>query len=736
MNRKDPVYIQMFSIHGLLRARNMELGYDADTGGQIKYVVELGRALSRHPRVRKLDLFTRLIADKACSADYSRPQEQINDKFRIIRLQCGGRKYIRKELLWPYLDEFVDRTVKFIQDEKQVPDMVHGHYADGGYIGCELASFFGIPFMYTGHSLGRSKKARLLAEDVSGDEMNRRLKMDHRISVEENIIKRCNMVVTSTHQEIEGQYGLYHNRTLPVYQVIPPGLDLDKFYPYTHEIPSEAGKKEEILFARSSLKRELDRFFQYPEKPIILAVCRPDKRKNIEGLVRAYGESEDLQAMANLAVFAGIRKDISQMGDNERDVLTQMLLLMDKYNLYGRMAIPKKHDFELEIPELYRIVADQKGVFVNAALTEPFGLTLLESLACGLPVVATNDGGPRDIVSNCKSGILVDPKDTGAIAEAVKKLITRTETWNRHSKNGIINTRSIYTWDSHVNAYMDRVQQTIGEKGASQVRVRKPRHSIGRRLSRLQYMLVTDIDNTLLGGDEKTVGRLMAFLVKNRDVIGFGVATGRVFDSALAVLKKHGLPTPDVMITGVGSQINYGQKLHFDKGWASHISRDWKPELMARRLEDIDFIKLQAAQNQTPHKLSFLMAPGKDRLAKVHHVLTKNRLAYTLIYSQNKYLDLLPSRASKGKAVRYVSYKWGIPLKQFLVFGDSGNDEEMLKGETSAVVVGNHSPELDKLKAVKNVYFSRENHAAGILDGIDHYQLFPLAVDRNKTKNE
>ena len=91
MNKKG-LYIQMFSIHGLIRSENMELGHDADTGGQIKYVIELGKALSRHKDVQKVDLLTRLIADKSCSNDYSRPIETVNEKFRIVRLQCGGKK--------------------------------------------------------------------------------------------------------------------------------------------------------------------------------------------------------------------------------------------------------------------------------------------------------------------------------------------------------------------------------------------------------------------------------------------------------------------------------------------------------------------------------------------------------------------------------------------------------------------------------------------------------------------
>ena len=135
----DGLHIQMFSIHGLLRAENMELGRDADTGGQIKYVIELCQALSRHERVRKVELFTRLVSDKSVSEDYARPLEQISDTFDIVRIQCGGRKYMRKELLWPHLDEFVDKTIKTIKRNNAIPDIFHGHYPDAGYVGMQLA---------------------------------------------------------------------------------------------------------------------------------------------------------------------------------------------------------------------------------------------------------------------------------------------------------------------------------------------------------------------------------------------------------------------------------------------------------------------------------------------------------------------------------------------------------------------------------------------------------------------
>ncbi|MEZ4765788.1 MAG: HAD family hydrolase [Calditrichia bacterium] len=85
------------------------------------------------------------------------------------------------------------------------------------------------------------------------------------------------------------------------------------------------------------------------------------------------------------------------------------------------------------------------------------------------------------------------------------------------------------------------------------------------------------------------------------------------------------------------------------------------------------------------------------------------------------FLDILPYRASKGKAIRYLSYKWNIPLNHILVAGDSDNDEDMLRGEMLGIVVGNHHPDLDKLRGLKNIYFAKNAFAAGILEGFNHY---------------
>ncbi|MCG6909814.1 MAG: HAD-IIB family hydrolase [Deltaproteobacteria bacterium] len=722
MKSANGLYVQLFSIHGLLRSENLELGHDADTGGQIKYVVELAKALEKREDVRKVELFTRLVGDKSVSEDYAQPIEKISEKCRIVRIQCGGRKYRRKELLWPYLDEYVDKSIKHIKRQEEIPDVVHGHYPDAGYVALQLSEIFGLPLIYTGHSLGRSKLSRLLNEGMSEKEIDIKFKIDHRIHTEEEILRKADLVITSTTQEIEGQYGLYQNKRLPRFKVLPPGLDIDKFYPYYHNSLPEYEKKEEELYAQASILEELNRFFKHPDKPLVLSLCRPDKRKNIAGLIKAFGEDLELQSMANLAVFAGIRKDIYAMQDNERDVLTEMLLLMDKYDLYGKMAIPKRHDFEYEVPELYRIAAENRGVFVNPALTEPFGITLIEAAACGLPIIAPDDGGPMDIVNNCECGVLVDTTNTREIANAAKRIIAGNECWKDYSKAGVMNIREHYTWESHAAKYMEALNETLDSFESTHMDVAVPSDPIGRRLAKLDYFLITDIDNTLIGDDNPHLEELLQLLKRHREHVGFGVATGRTVDSACDYLKRFGVQTPDVIISSVGAEIYYGKHRQFGKGWETHISAKWDREKIVSLLKDFPFLTYQEEDTQRQFKISYNMVPGKDRLAKVHDRLIANKCRYNLIYSHDAYLDILPYRASKGKALRYVSYKWEIPLSHFLVCGDSGNDEEMLRGEPKAIVVGNFSPELEKLKKSRNVYYADRPAAGGILEGIAWYK--------------
>ncbi|HEX5538738.1 MAG TPA: glycosyltransferase, partial [Methylophilaceae bacterium] len=203
--------ILMISLHGLIRGQELELGRDSDTGGQITYVIELAKALGRHPDVAHIDLLTRQIEDAQVSDDYAQPQEQLADNVRILRLPFGPQRYLRKELLWPHLDLLVDRCLHMLRSQGQLPDLIHTHYADAGYVGHLLSNLLGIPQIHTGHSLGRPKRQRMLDSGRKEQTIEKQFNMRRRIAVEEEVLAHASLIITSTRQEIEDQYGMYHN---------------------------------------------------------------------------------------------------------------------------------------------------------------------------------------------------------------------------------------------------------------------------------------------------------------------------------------------------------------------------------------------------------------------------------------------------------------------------------------------------------------------------------------------
>jgi sucrose-phosphate synthase len=702
------LYILLISLHGLIRAKEMELGVDADTGGQSIYVVELAKALATNKDVSKVDLLTRLIDDPNVSSDYAQAEEALSANAKIIRLACGPKRYLRKELLWPHLDQLVDQCLHYIRQQGRVPDVIHSHYADAGYVGRQLSMLLGIPLIHTGHSLGRPKQERLLSSGRKASAIEKQFNFERRISAEEDIIQHASLTVTSTRQEVDMQYGMYRNAEAGHFKVIPPGIDMSRFSPPGRKLINE------------KLVASIDRFLSDSDKPIILCICRPELRKNIKGLIEAYGKNEALQQKANLVLLAGSRENIRDLEATQQNVMNDLLLDIDYYNLWGKIAIPK-HISQDDIPELYRYAAKSKGVFINAAFTEPFGLTLIESAASGLPFIAPDDGGPRDIVNHCHNGLLANTLDSQSIADALLDAFSDKARWRKWAKNGVINSKRFYTWHGHVEQYMKEIRNVLYRERKS---LRRQYAALNRGKSPIplaQSAFITDIDNTLLG-DKDGLSLLVAWLKQNAGYSVFGVATGRPITSAVAILKKNRVPIPDVLITSVGAEIHYGASLTPDTGWANHIRYLWRRDDIVHAMQSIHGIKLQSPDNQREFKISYLVDESiMPSVEEIYQHLNSLKLRAQVIYSHGEFLDILPIRASKGHAIRYLAYKWGLPLKQFLVSGDSGNDTEMLVGDTLAVVVGNHSAELDILKGREQIYFAQAHYAQGILEGIAHY---------------
>ncbi|QEP44736.1 HAD-IIB family hydrolase [Ectothiorhodospiraceae bacterium BW-2] len=707
--QNDGLYLLQISIHGLIRRENLELGRDADTGGQIKYVIELASELGHHSAIARLDLITRQLQDETIAADYAEPFEQLSPRAQIVRIPCGDNRYIVKEQLWDYLDNFADNLLDYLSEQPRLPDLIHSHYADAGYVATRLSHQLGIPLVHTGHSLGRSKRKRLLATGLNSDTLEQRYNISRRIEAEEQTLGSADRIITSTYQEIEEQYGLYDYYQPDRMRVVPPGTDLSRFY------PPDGSETDSHLLAM------LGHFLRQPEKPPILAISRPDQRKNIITLIEAYGESLALQQQANLIIIAGNRDDIRELESGAQEVLTDILLTIDLYDLYGKVAYPKHHSSD-DIPLFYRLAAKLGGIFINPALTEPFGLTLIEAAACGLPIIATEDGGPVDIIGNCHNGFLIDPLSHDDISQKCLQLLQHQELWEQMAHNGAQGVARHYSWSAHVTRYLEVIRPVI-DKSEPVIQSRPQR----RQMLYHDRAIFSDIDQSLIG-EPKALRQFIQLLQQNRLCTTFGIATGRRLDSALKLFRQEGLPQPDILITSLGTEIYYAPNLTRDTAWSDHINHLWDRKRLLRLMTDIEGISLQPKREQSPFKLSYFIDPDiAPSVNDIYHYLLQNDQSVNLVMSFGMYLDLLPARASKGQALRWVARQWEIPLDHILTAGGSGADEDMMRGNTLAVVVANrHHEELSELADVERIYFATQKCAAGIIEAIEHYHFFDL----------
>lgn len=393
-------------------------------------------------------------------------------------------------MLWPYIPEFVDGALTHIKQMSKVlgeqigggrplwPAAIHGHYADAGDSAALLSGALNVPMVFTGHSLGRDKLEQLLKQGrLSREEIDATYKIMRRIEGEELCLDASEITITSTRQEIEEQWQLYHGfdlvlerklrarmrrgvschgRFMPRMARIPPGMEFHHIVPHDADLDSEIdGHKDSNANPDPSIWSEIMRFFSNRRKPMILALARADPKKNLTTLVKAFGECRPLRELANLTLIMGNRDDIDQMSTTNSSVLISIFKLIDKYDLYGQVAYPKHHK-QSEVPEIYRLAAKTKGVFINPAFIEPFGLTLIEAAAYGLPIVATKNGGPVDIIGVLENGLLIDPHNQQSIADALLKLVADKHLWAKCRHNGLKNIH-LFSWPEHCKNYLSRI---------------------------------------------------------------------------------------------------------------------------------------------------------------------------------------------------------------------------------------------------------------------------------------
>ncbi|WP_320675850.1 HAD family hydrolase [Prochlorococcus sp. MIT 1300] len=699
------------NLHGLFRSHDLELGRDADTGGQTLYVLELLKGLASRPEVEQVDLVTRLIQDRKVSAEYSNPKEVVAPGASIIRLPFGPKRYLRKELLWPYLDDLADQLFDLYKQEEKRPDWIHAHYADAGYVAALVSRRLGIPMAFTGHSLGREKQRRLLEAGVDHEQIEQTYSISRRIDAEEVALAHSDLVITSTQHEADYQYSRYGRFQPERTVVVPPGVDSRRFYPSQKTVDTD--EVNEILSP----------FLRKPELPPLLAISRAVRRKNIPALVEAYGRSSVLRQRHNLVLILGCREDPRQLEKQQREVFQQIFDLVDRYDLYGQVAYPKQHRRD-QIPYFYSWARNRKGLFVNPALTEPFGLTLLEAAACGLPTVATDDGGPRDILARCQNGLLVDVTDLESLQDALEQAGSDRDQWRKWSDNGIEAISRHFSWDAHVCNYLALMQKNLeAEHRPSPVVLEQ---TVTNPLG--DHLLLLDLDSNmeLPEGEELIALRNNLEALNSHQSNKLGVLTGRSIKLARSRYSDLHLPEPSVWITSAGTEIYYGQEESFDNLWKDSIATDWDRNGVENALLDLkDHLVLQNQEHQTPYKVSYLLKePGDSILPLVRKRLRVNHQVARPYLRCHWYLDVIPLRASRTEAIRHLVLRWGVPLEQVFVVASQQGDAELLRGLTNTLVPPIHDPSLESLKSQQRVFFASNTRSSGLIDGLNHYRLF------------
>ena len=671
------MHIISLALGGCIKGPPVEYGLTEDTGGHITYILGEMAALARHPRVSKSEIVTRLFDDADLGGAYAQPNERTPCGIIITRIDSGDRRYLAKEALADDRTAFVEAFIAELRGRERLPDLIHAHFADAADVARQVRERLGIPFIYTAHSLGIDKLDAMGTEDGSA--------IRGRIAEERRAIAAADAVVGSSRDECERQLLRYEGADPATIHRLRPGI----------VVPC---RRPDLDPARELIAP----FLREPEKPIVLAIARPVHKKNLSALVEAFGSNEALRRKANLVVLAGLRSELSSGADEQRDVLFSLVNTIDRHDLYGQVAYPRRHT-QAQVQSLYALAAETGGVFANPALTEPYGLTLVEAAAHGVPVVATRNGGPNDIVAELRNGNLVDPNDTEAIGAALVDLLTDHEAWNAASRNGRENSRSM-SWRAYATGFIELAQDIVAPAARSML------------ASRPRDMLVCDIDNTLTGCRE-SAHRLRRY-VPRQQRMSLCVATGRSLIEARRILREWELPQPRVFITSVGSEIYWQTDggLEPDHAFAQAIEEDWRPEEIVRALKGVRGLVPQPNVEQRCWKRSYF-ADDRQVEREVCERLDKAGLSARVILSHRTLLDVLPVKAGKGAAIRHVAARSGVAGERVVAVGDSGNDLDMLRDCPNAVLVGNHDADLDMLRDKPNVYVARRSHAGGVLEG-------------------
>jgi len=459
-----------------------------DTGGQIVYILDQVRALEKDLAARlyeqgfdvdpRILVVTRLIPD-APGTSCDLPREPIAGTRNALILRVPFRdqdgrvipQWISRFEVWPYLERFAEEAEREVHKELGGrPALLIGNYSDGNLVASLLSRRTGVTQCAIAHALEKSKYVN---SDLHWRDFERQYHFSCQFTADLIAINTADFIVTSTFQEIRGtevdvgQYEGYGAFTLPglyrvvngidvfdpKFNVVSPGADPDIYFPFTEGDRRLKRLQDDLLAlvegdgGGAAVWGRLED----PSKPLLFTMARLDHVKNLTGLVDWYGSCPRLRAAANLLVVGGHLSREASSDHEERDQIERMHALLERHALHDHV---RWVEFQTERPlvgELYRFVADRRGVFCQPAFYEAYGLTVIEAMSSGLPVVATCHGGPGEIIEDGVSGFHIDPyqgeKAAERIADVFERCARDPSVWDALSRAGLERIRERYTWD-------------------------------------------------------------------------------------------------------------------------------------------------------------------------------------------------------------------------------------------------------------------------------------------------
>lgn len=382
----------------------------ADAGGQNVYVGEVARQLAA--RGYLIDIFTRKDVKELPEVT------SFSDKIRIIHVNAGPAEDIPKETLLQYMPAFKADMLRFMEQEQVSYELIHANFFMSALVAMELKAELGIPFVVTFHALGHIRRIHQGDNDRFPGE---------RIAIEENAVKEASLIIAECPQDREDLIRYYHAPAEKI-TIIPCGVNIEEFYPVNRSV------------ARSLLG------LPYDEK-ILLQLGRMVPRKGVDNVIRALSKVKCRDAKVRLLIVGGDADTAAEL--TRLQLLARELKVSDMVTFAGQKS--------REELKYYYAAAD---LFITTPWYEPFGITPLEAMACGTPVIGSKVGGIKFSVADTHTGALVPPKDPDALARKITALLRSPAMLREMSNNAIRRVNKLFTWEL-VAADMQAVYERI-----------------------------------------------------------------------------------------------------------------------------------------------------------------------------------------------------------------------------------------------------------------------------------